>query len=137
MKKQNVRTLSLIVCTFTYLLIGAAVFDALESETEIHRKQALDCKQHPVNILFPPPHRYFTRPAQYNRCIRCNAIICSCQRISIQQAALMVFAGPTTGRSTHSFWGGGVFPQQNPCPVRSLRVIEFRTQGTIALDCTL
>lgn len=34
MKKQNVRTLSLIVCTFTYLLIGAAVFDALESEYE-------------------------------------------------------------------------------------------------------
>jgi hypothetical protein len=31
MKRQNVRTLSLIVCTFTYLLIGAAVFDALES----------------------------------------------------------------------------------------------------------
>lgn len=26
MKKQNIRTLSLIVCTFTYLLIGAAVF---------------------------------------------------------------------------------------------------------------
>ena len=37
MKRQNVRTLSLVVCTFTYLLIGAAVFDALESETE--RKQ--------------------------------------------------------------------------------------------------
>ncbi|CAH1773231.1 unnamed protein product [Owenia fusiformis] len=34
MKKQNVRTLSLIVCTFTYLLVGAAVFDALESEYE-------------------------------------------------------------------------------------------------------
>ncbi|KAG8187149.1 hypothetical protein JTE90_020027 [Oedothorax gibbosus] len=34
MKRQNVRTLSLIVCTFTYLLIGAAVFDALESENE-------------------------------------------------------------------------------------------------------
>lgn len=37
MKRQNVRTLSLVVCTFTYLLVGAAVFDALESETE--RKQ--------------------------------------------------------------------------------------------------
>ncbi|XP_077990300.1 two pore potassium channel protein sup-9-like [Glandiceps talaboti] len=34
MKKQNVRTLSLIVCEFTYLLIGAAVFDALESDAE-------------------------------------------------------------------------------------------------------
>ena len=30
MKGRNVRTLSLIVVTFTYLLIGAAVFDALE-----------------------------------------------------------------------------------------------------------
>lgn len=37
MKRQNVRTLSLVVCTFTYLLIGAAVFDALESETEKKR----------------------------------------------------------------------------------------------------
>ena len=27
MKKQNVRTLSLIVATITYLLIGAAIFD--------------------------------------------------------------------------------------------------------------
>ncbi|XP_075210742.1 TWIK-related acid-sensitive K[+] channel 6 [Lycorma delicatula] len=42
MKKQNVRTLSLIVCTFTYLLVGAAVFDALESETEKKRWEALE-----------------------------------------------------------------------------------------------
>ncbi|XP_037921530.1 two pore potassium channel protein sup-9 isoform X2 [Hermetia illucens] len=41
MKKQNVRTISLIVCTFTYLLVGAAVFDALESETEKKRWEAL------------------------------------------------------------------------------------------------
>ncbi|KAM7363230.1 TWIK-related acid-sensitive K[+] channel 6 isoform 4-T14 [Cochliomyia hominivorax] len=41
MKKQNVRTISLIVCTFTYLLVGAAVFDALESETEKLRCEAL------------------------------------------------------------------------------------------------
>ena len=41
MKRQNVRTLSLIVCTFTYLLIGAAVFDALESENEINLKNEL------------------------------------------------------------------------------------------------
>lgn len=38
MKKQNIRTLSLIVCTFTYLLVGAAVFDALESDTEIQQR---------------------------------------------------------------------------------------------------
>ncbi|XP_068153342.1 two pore potassium channel protein sup-9 [Drosophila tropicalis] len=37
MKRQNVRTLSLVVCTFTYLLIGAAVFDSLESTTEAKR----------------------------------------------------------------------------------------------------
>lgn len=41
MKKQNIRTLSLIVCTFTYLLVGAAVFDALESEFEKSQKDAL------------------------------------------------------------------------------------------------
>ena len=38
MKRQNVRTLSLIVCTFTYLLVGAAVFDALESQKEVERR---------------------------------------------------------------------------------------------------
>nr|AOR07218.1 two pore potassium channel subfamily K member 1 [Cancer borealis] len=41
MKKQNVRTVSLIVCTFTYLLIGAAVFDALESEHERKKSEVL------------------------------------------------------------------------------------------------
>lgn len=44
MKKQNVRTISLIVCTFTYLLVGAAVFDALESDTEKRRWEALNGK---------------------------------------------------------------------------------------------
>lgn len=44
MKRQNVRTLSLVVCTFTYLLIGAAVFDALESETESKRWSFLSSK---------------------------------------------------------------------------------------------
>ncbi|XP_016981924.1 potassium channel subfamily K member 9 isoform X2 [Drosophila rhopaloa] len=41
MKRQNVRTLSLVVCTFTYLLIGAAVFDSLESPTETKRWEFL------------------------------------------------------------------------------------------------
>ncbi|PVD32095.1 hypothetical protein C0Q70_07523 [Pomacea canaliculata] len=41
MDKQNVRTLSLIVCCFTYLLVGAAIFDALESENEIKMRNAL------------------------------------------------------------------------------------------------
>lgn len=42
MKKQNVRTLSLIVCTFTYLLVGAAVFDALESQNESDVRRELN-----------------------------------------------------------------------------------------------
>lgn len=41
MKKQNVRTLSLIVCTFTYLLVGAAIFDALESEHEVRQRDVV------------------------------------------------------------------------------------------------
>ena len=41
MKRQNVRTLALIICTFTYLLVGAAVFDALESEHETAESQRL------------------------------------------------------------------------------------------------
>ena len=44
MKKQNVRTLSLIVGTFTYLLIGAAIFDAIESEEERQQKEAIESK---------------------------------------------------------------------------------------------
>ena len=42
MKRQNVRTLALIVCTFLYLLFGAAVFDALESRSEEKEKAALE-----------------------------------------------------------------------------------------------
>ncbi|XP_029470574.1 potassium channel subfamily K member 15 [Rhinatrema bivittatum] len=45
MKKQNIRTLSLILCMFSYLLVGAAVFDALESESESSRKEMLEQKR--------------------------------------------------------------------------------------------
>lgn len=45
MKKQNIRTLSLIVCTFTYLLVGAAVFDTLESEHEEDERKRLDSEE--------------------------------------------------------------------------------------------
>ena len=45
MKKQNVRTLSLIVATITYLLIGAAIFDNIESEEEMRQNEALKSKQ--------------------------------------------------------------------------------------------
>ncbi|XP_041570876.2 potassium channel subfamily K member 3 [Taeniopygia guttata] len=44
MKRQNVRTLALIGCTFTYLLVGAAVFDALESEAETAERRRLEAK---------------------------------------------------------------------------------------------
>ncbi|XP_076128394.1 potassium channel subfamily K member 3a isoform X2 [Alosa pseudoharengus] len=45
MKRQNVRTLALIICTFTYLLVGAAVFDALESKKETTQKRKLDARK--------------------------------------------------------------------------------------------
>ncbi|XP_042311034.1 potassium channel subfamily K member 3 [Sceloporus undulatus] len=45
MKRQNVRTLALIAGTFTYLLVGAAVFDALESEAETQERRRLGAKQ--------------------------------------------------------------------------------------------
>lgn len=44
MKTQNIRTLSLILSIVFYLLIGAAVFDALESDSESSRKKALEQK---------------------------------------------------------------------------------------------
>ena len=46
MKKQNVRTLSLVICTITYLLIGASIFDYVESEEEKRQKEALRSKNH-------------------------------------------------------------------------------------------
>ncbi|KAM9445242.1 potassium channel subfamily K member 15 isoform 2-T2 [Clarias gariepinus] len=42
LRKQTVRTLSLILCMFSYLLVGAAVFDALESESESARRRVCD-----------------------------------------------------------------------------------------------
>ncbi|XP_052017529.1 potassium channel subfamily K member 9 [Apodemus sylvaticus] len=45
MKRQNVRTLSLIACTFTYLLVGAAVFDALESDHEMREEEKLKAEE--------------------------------------------------------------------------------------------
>lgn len=44
MKTHNIRTLSLILSIILYLLIGAAVFDALESESESSRRKALEQK---------------------------------------------------------------------------------------------
>ncbi len=41
MKRQNIRTLSLVVITLTYLIIGAAVFDHMESSNEFLQNQNL------------------------------------------------------------------------------------------------
>ncbi|KAG9268592.1 potassium channel subfamily K member 3-like [Astyanax mexicanus] len=45
MKRQNVRTLALIICTLSYLLIGAGVFDALESKYEKIQRKNLDYRK--------------------------------------------------------------------------------------------
>ncbi|XP_053301463.1 potassium channel subfamily K member 3a [Pleuronectes platessa] len=45
MKRQNVRTLALIICTFTYLIVGAAIFDALESQKETSQRRKLDLRK--------------------------------------------------------------------------------------------
>ncbi len=37
-RKKNLRALCLIVCTFSYLLLGAAVFDALESHNDREKR---------------------------------------------------------------------------------------------------
>uniref|UniRef100_A0A5K3FM77 Ion_trans_2 domain-containing protein n=1 Tax=Mesocestoides corti TaxID=53468 RepID=A0A5K3FM77_MESCO len=52
MKRQNVRTLALIVCTFTYLVIGAAVFDALESDTEGTEKERLQAQEREWRVRY-------------------------------------------------------------------------------------
>jgi len=45
MKKQNVRTLLLIASTFAYLLVGAAVFNALESAFEETEREELEAEE--------------------------------------------------------------------------------------------
>ncbi|XP_062825216.1 potassium channel subfamily K member 3 [Anolis carolinensis] len=52
MKRQNVRTLALILCTFTYLLVGAAVFDALESEAETAERRRLVLRQEELRAKY-------------------------------------------------------------------------------------
>ncbi|XP_047428962.1 potassium channel subfamily K member 3a [Mugil cephalus] len=52
MKRQNVRTLALIICTFTYLIVGAAIFDALESQEEMSQRKNLDQKKEKLRGTF-------------------------------------------------------------------------------------
>ncbi|XP_062324829.1 potassium channel subfamily K member 3 [Osmerus eperlanus] len=46
MKKQNARTLALIISILTYLLVGAAVFDTLESKQEKTQKKKIDDRKY-------------------------------------------------------------------------------------------
>uniref|UniRef100_A0A182SZK2 Potassium channel domain-containing protein n=1 Tax=Anopheles maculatus TaxID=74869 RepID=A0A182SZK2_9DIPT len=73
MKRQNIRTLSLVVCTFTYLLIGAAVFDALESETEARRWEFLKskCAVRPTEQPLPLPPSLYPTAGDDNNGIKC------------------------------------------------------------------
>uniref|UniRef100_U3JS19 Potassium two pore domain channel subfamily K member 15 n=1 Tax=Ficedula albicollis TaxID=59894 RepID=U3JS19_FICAL len=60
MKRQNLRTAALILCIFSYLLVGAAVFDALESEAESGRKRLLEQKRGELRRKYrfsAEPHR--------------------------------------------------------------------------------
>ncbi|CAF1009417.1 unnamed protein product [Adineta ricciae] len=43
-QKKNIRTAALIVCTFTYLIIGACIFDALEDAPSTDRKHLFERK---------------------------------------------------------------------------------------------
>ena len=45
MRKQSARTAALVLCILSYLLVGAAVFDALESEAESGRRRLLAQKR--------------------------------------------------------------------------------------------
>lgn len=46
MKRQNARTLALIVSILTYLVVGAAVFETLESKQEKTHKRRLDARKY-------------------------------------------------------------------------------------------
>ena len=62
MKRRNVRTLSLVVLVFTYLLIGAAVFDALEGPHNENAFEALNDVKADIMVRNPKQnnsHREF------------------------------------------------------------------------------
>ncbi|XP_076349908.1 two pore potassium channel protein sup-9-like isoform X2 [Tachypleus tridentatus] len=109
MKRQNVRTLSLIVCTFTYLLVGAAIFDALESDNEVEQREAL---QHVEGILLT---KYNVSKEDYR--IWLTVMIKSVPHKSgIQWKFAGAFYFATTvlttigyGHSTPATWGGKTF----------------------------
>lgn len=52
MKKQNIRTLALIIGTFLFLLTGAAIFDALESKDELQEKAKLEQTENELKVKY-------------------------------------------------------------------------------------
>lgn len=52
MKRQNARTLALIISILTYLVVGAAVFQTLESKQEKSHKRKLDVRKHELMRKF-------------------------------------------------------------------------------------
>lgn len=61
MKRQNIRTLSLVVITLTYLIIGAAVFDRMESGDEITQYRKLN--KTTTEFMF----KYSMNQSEFNR----------------------------------------------------------------------
>lgn len=59
MKKQNLRTLTLIGSTIVYLLIGAGVFQALESPNEERERTELDDEETAIRERFNMTRREF------------------------------------------------------------------------------
>ena len=59
MKKQNARTLLLIASTLAYLLVGAAVFDALESTFEETERAALAAEERKLRTKYNFTDREF------------------------------------------------------------------------------
>ncbi|XP_034051479.1 potassium channel subfamily K member 3 [Thalassophryne amazonica] len=52
MKRQNARTLALIISILTYLVVGAAVFDTLESKQEKSHKRRLEARKYELMRKF-------------------------------------------------------------------------------------
>lgn len=52
MRKQSARTAALVLCIVSYLLVGAAVFDALESEPEMIERQRLELRQQELRARY-------------------------------------------------------------------------------------